>query len=110
MIDGKSLGFMPVPVCLTEGGVIVVAKDGVQRMSVEALSSVDVGGARLAGGSLTLKGARVLEITGDLATPPEWYPDPSGRHHYRYWDGSAWAEDVATDGVVSTDPLPPESR
>ena len=137
-IDGKSLGFMPVPVCLTSVDVIVVAKEGVQRLPVATLKSVDVGGSRLGGGSLTMTGARILEVTGirpheaaeafathlpateaaaapsvpatsdASATPPEWYPDPTGRHHYRYWDGSAWREDVATDGVVTSDPLPPE--
>lgn len=134
-MDEKSLGFMPVPVCLTEGDVVVVAKDGVQRIAVSTLSSVDTGGSRLGGGTVTLRGTRVLEITGirphdaaaafagrlpleaagsppvaettgDSGAAPEWYPDPTGRHHYRYWDGSGWTEDVATDGVVSTDPLP----
>lgn len=137
-IDGKSLGFMPVPVCLTSVDVMVVAKEGVQRLPVAALKSVDVGGSRLGGGSLTMTGTRMLEVTGirpheaaeafathlpataaaaapsapatsdASATPPEWYPDPTGRHHYRYWDGSAWTEDVATDGVVTSDSLPPE--
>lgn len=137
-MDGKSLGFMPVPVWLTSIDVMVVAKEGVQRLPVAALSSVDVGGSRLGGGSLTMTGTRMLEVTGirpyeaaaafaahlpvtesaaapsvlpttaASTTPPEWYPDPTGRHHYRYWDGSVWTEDVATDGVVTTDPLPPE--
>jgi hypothetical protein len=22
--------------------------------------------------------------------PPDWYPDPSGRHARRYWDGTTW--------------------
>lgn len=137
-IDGKSLGLMPVPVCLTEGDVVVVAKDGVQRISVGTLSSVNAGGSRLGGGTLALRGTRALEVTGirphdaaevfagHLSLPqaagsppanevaskpvaaPEWYPDPTRRHHYRYWDGSTWTEDVATEGVVSTDPLSPE--
>jgi hypothetical protein len=37
---------------------------------------------------------------------PSWQPDPSGRHHYRWWDGAAWSASVADDGVVSIDPLP----
>ena len=24
------------------------------------------------------------------ASPPGWYPDPSGAEQYRYWDGRAW--------------------
>lgn len=33
-----------------------------------------------------------------------WQPDPDGRHEYRYWDGSAWTDQVADGGVVSSDP------
>lgn len=38
------------------------------------------------------------------AAPAEWYPDPSGRHEWRYWDGRAWSERVADRGVETTDP------
>jgi hypothetical protein len=31
-----------------------------------------------------------------------WYPDPSGRHEWRLWDGS-WRSSVADDGVLSED-------
>ncbi|HEY5888075.1 MAG TPA: DUF2510 domain-containing protein, partial [Acidimicrobiales bacterium] len=33
-----------------------------------------------------------------------WQPDPNGRHEYRYWDGSAWTDQVSDGGVVSSDP------
>jgi len=33
-----------------------------------------------------------------------WYPDPSGRHEHRYWDGTRWTEDVASGGRQGTDP------
>ena len=32
-----------------------------------------------------------------------WYPDPSGRHEHRYWDGSKWTEHVASHGRQGTD-------
>ncbi len=35
-----------------------------------------------------------------------WYPDPSGRHEVRYWDGEAWTGHVADGGVPAEDPLP----
>lgn len=35
----------------------------------------------------------------------DWYPDPTGRHEYRYWDGSAWTDHVADAGEASTDPI-----
>jgi hypothetical protein len=31
-----------------------------------------------------------------------WYPDPSGRHQWRLWDGS-WRSSVADHGVLSED-------
>ncbi len=35
-----------------------------------------------------------------------WYADPSGRFHYRWWDGSQWTSHVATDGhhLIDTNP------
>ncbi|MFJ3383425.1 MULTISPECIES: DUF2510 domain-containing protein [unclassified Curtobacterium] len=27
-------------------------------------------------------------------TPPGWYPDPSGRHGTRWWDGAGWTQHV----------------
>lgn len=34
-----------------------------------------------------------------------WYPDPTGRHQRRAWDGSKWLDHVADGGVVSSDPI-----
>ena len=39
------------------------------------------------------------------AAPPDWYPDPSGRHQHRYWDGAAWTDHVASGGSQSVDHL-----
>lgn len=33
-----------------------------------------------------------------------WLADPTKRHEYRYWNGSAWTEHVADNGVQGTDP------
>lgn len=35
--------------------------------------------------------------------PAGWYPDPSGRHERRYFDGQ-WTQHVSTRGVNSVDP------
>jgi uncharacterized RDD family membrane protein YckC len=35
----------------------------------------------------------------------EWHPDPTGRHHYRWWDGQEWTDQVADFGVVGVDPV-----
>jgi len=40
------------------------------------------------------------------ASAPGWQPDPSGRHEYRYWDGTEWTDDVSDAGATSVDPLP----
>ncbi|MHA7651760.1 DUF2510 domain-containing protein [Mycobacterium sp. ML4] len=33
---------------------------------------------------------RVPPTRPPSATPPGWYPDPSGQPGRRYWDGTAW--------------------
>lgn len=35
--------------------------------------------------------------------PADWYPDPAGRHEYRYWDGMVWTDHVTSHGRQSTD-------
>ncbi len=37
------------------------------------------------------------------STPSGWYPDPSGRHERRYWDGAQWTAHVCTRSIVGTD-------
>jgi len=41
------------------------------------------------------------ETTG---SPPNWYPDPWGRHEHRYYDGTRWTEHVASHGRQTVDP------
>lgn len=33
-----------------------------------------------------------------------WFPDPHGRHEYRYWDGTRWTDHARTGGVTYSDP------
>lgn len=35
--------------------------------------------------------------------PAAWYPDPSGRHELRYWDGTAWTSHVSDHGQPGED-------
>lgn len=37
------------------------------------------------------------------AHPANWYPDPTGRHELRYWDGGRWTDHVSDGGATSTD-------
>ncbi len=41
--------------------------------------------------------------------PPGWFPDPTGRHDHRWWDGAAWTAHVADAGIATVDPLPEAS-
>lgn len=45
-------------------------------------------------------------MTQPASLPADWYPDPSGRHEHRYWDGTRWTEHVASHGRQGTDPDP----
>ncbi len=36
---------------------------------------------------------------------PNWYPDPMGKHEYRWYDGNAWTDQVSSHGKQSVDPL-----
>lgn len=46
---------------------------------------------------------RADEAPAPLA-PAGWLPDPHHRFEHRWWDGSAWTDRVASNGVESTDP------
>jgi putative membrane protein len=37
--------------------------------------------------------------------PAGWFADPARRHQARYWNGAAWTESVADNGVTAVDPL-----
>lgn len=75
------------------------------------------------------RNGKVDEVTARLSAPPAradwlaaawsagggadaglpaaaWHPDPTGRHEHRWWDGSAWTDQVADGGVTASDPLP----
>ncbi|MDO8389134.1 MAG: phospholipid scramblase-related protein [Actinomycetota bacterium] len=41
-------------------------------------------------------------------TPANWYPDSTGRHQLRYWNGTAWTDDVSDNGVQGKDPIQPK--
>ena len=42
----------------------------------------------------------------DQGPPAGWYPDPSGRHEYRFFTGVDWTADVVDNGSHSSEPLP----
>jgi len=38
-------------------------------------------------------------------TPPNWYPDPTGRATARYWDGRMWTAHIVREGTTTLDPV-----
>ncbi len=44
-------------------------------------------------------------MTEAATWPPGWFPDPTGRHDHRWWDGASWTEHVADAGVAGRDPI-----
>jgi uncharacterized protein YxjI len=40
-----------------------------------------------------------------VSSPANWYPDPLGRHQYRWYDGTNWTDTVSDNGVQGTDPM-----
>ena len=39
-------------------------------------------------------------------SPPAWHPDPGGRFHYRWWDGTQWTSYVSFNGQQLIDTSP----
>lgn len=46
-----------------------------------------------------------MRAAGADPAPPSWYPDPLGKHQYRYWDGAGWTDHVADNGATATAPI-----
>jgi hypothetical protein len=46
-------------------------------------------------------------VTGPMqqGPAPGWYPDPTGRHEQRYWDGAVWTDAVVSNGQPGTAPI-----
>ena len=43
-------------------------------------------------------------MTDPAALPSGWFPDPHGRHDYRYFNGHSWTADVSDEGRRLVDP------
>jgi len=44
-------------------------------------------------------------MSDELTWDPGWFPDPTGRHDHRWWDGVTWTAHVADAGIAGHDPL-----
>lgn len=54
--------------------------------------------------------ATVSRPVGGAAEPPgaDWYPDPTRRYQYRWWNGTRWTSRVATNRREASDPVASE--
>jgi Protein of unknown function (DUF2510) len=43
-------------------------------------------------------------VTQAAQSPAGWNADPFGRYQWRYWDGTQWTDQVASNGQQATDP------
>jgi hypothetical protein len=109
-------------ICLAIGpiGILVEFFAGVTTRPANrprvAANNGNGGGAQSDGVGITIESPVLLEPQNPLLAPPRtetgavaafgWYPDAVGNHHYRYFDGKKWSDQVADNGVISTDPLP----
>jgi hypothetical protein len=49
--------------------------------------------------------SRAGGVTREQKPSRGWYPDPTGAHELRFFDGNQWMADVADKGEMSTDPI-----
>jgi hypothetical protein len=78
------------------------------RYSVSGAIFTVILGLSMRGGWLRRNYERRLDRLVQLRTSPPtaWYPDPSGRHEFRFWDGARWTDFALDNGVQCADPLP----
>lgn len=51
-----------------------------------------------------------MSDTGSGGHHPNWYPDPMGRHEYRWFDGANWTDQVSSHGKQSVDPVAAQAK
>lgn len=85
---------------LAAAGVAVDAPLVDERPLVGASMAPTVSAAPVAAPAPVARRAPLL-----VATPPDWYRDPTGRFDHRWFDGERWTDQVARHGERRTDPL-----
>lgn len=101
--------FQVLLVAAAFGFASLLAAQGLDVAQLAAKAQDAAGG--LTSGGINLTGSGPAAGTPAAGGAPAaaapaggWHPDPTGRHQQRWWDGSAWTDQVADNGAVSTDP------
>ncbi len=84
------------------------ARIGVPAPALQAGASIGSDPTEYGGRTWASSAALPSAVQAPIAAPVpagQWAADPSGRHQYRWWDGSAWTQHVVSDGVSSQDPI-----
>jgi Protein of unknown function (DUF2510) len=50
-------------------------------------------------------GQEVVSDAQSESPTADWYPDPTRRYQFRWWDGSGWTHQVATNRCEMSDPI-----
>jgi nucleotide-binding universal stress UspA family protein len=80
-----------------DADLVVVGNRGITGVKSFFLGSVP--------SKVTQRCSRSVLIVNTERTVPGWYPDPTGRHEKRHWDGTEWTERVSDKGETASDPL-----
>ena len=91
-----------IPKLLSPGGIILCCIPTILIISVTVLAIVLSNRKRSSGPGLS---AQYPPPPAPVRIPAGWQSDPTGRHEFRYWDGSGWTAAVSDTGQVTTDPL-----
>lgn len=79
---------------------------GEPTVPVGAQGSGQVGGQGGQGDVIDPAATTAEPSEAHAGSPPAWHPDPGGRFHYRWWDGSQWTSYVSYNGQQLIDTSP----
>ena len=97
------------PVTVGPGMVMTLLGDVVGLVGLTVGTFISAGGAP--GTAVPATGYGTASAPGATAppgaptSPANWFPDPTGRHEWRYWDGRTWTADVSDSGTTAQDPV-----
>ena len=57
-------------------------------------------------GQIVKNTRKSADIAESRRSPAGWYPDPTGRYEYRWWDARSWTPTVGINGQTLRDPDP----